>query len=125
MKNKDNRLFDFLNWILKNKKDKPKEYEPSYFLLNRWISMANPQMCLIINSTSNRWGKVLKSFDFGSFYYKILPRYGKRIDYIKKKNKETEENIEDIKNIADRLECSTREVEFFELSIAQLNTHSN
>ena len=125
MKNKDTRLFDFLDWVFKTNKHRPKEYEPPYFLVNRWISMTKPQMCLILNSSTNRWGKVLKQFDFGSFYHKVLPKYGGRINYIKKKSKETQENLEDIQNIADRLECSVREVEFFETSIAQLNTQSN
>lgn len=125
MKNKDSRLFDFLNWVLKNGNDKPKEYEPSLFLLNRWISMINPHFCLILNSTTNRWNKVLKEFNFGSFYYHVLPKNNKRINYIKKKNKQSDNNIEDIKNIADRLECSVREVELFETTLAQLNIPSN
>lgn len=124
MKNKDSRLFDFLNWILKNNKTQPKDYQPSYFLLNRWISMTTPQCCLILNSTTNRWLKSLKDFEFGLFYYNILPKHGKRIDYIKKKNKETEEKLEDIKNIAERLECSVREIELFESSLEVLN-HTN
>ena len=125
MKNKDTRLFEFLNWVLKNNNDRPHEYEPPLFLVNRWISMINPQFCLILNSTANRWGKVFKQFDFGSFYHRVLPKYNNKINYIKKKSKISEDNIEDIKNIADRLECSAREVELFETTLAQLNTSSN
>jgi len=125
MKNKDTRLFDYLNWVLKTNKNKPKDYQPPFFLVNRWISMTNPQLCLILNSTTNRWGKALKGFDFSSFYHKVLPKHGKRIDYIKKKSKELDNNLEDIQNIADRLECSVREIEIFESTIAELKTSSN
>ena len=125
MKNKDSRLFDFLNWILKNKSDKPKDYQPSSFLINRWVSMASPQLSLILNSTTNRWLKNLKDFDFGSFYYYILPKHGKRIDYIKKKTKDNDDKIEDVRNLADRLECSVREIEFFENTLEELNKSNN
>lgn len=125
MKNKDSRLFDFLNWTLKNQTEKPKDYQPSYFLLNRWLSMANSQSCLILNSTTNRWLKHLKNFDFGSFYYYMLPKHVKRIDYFKKKNKQIEDKIEDIQNVADRLECSIREIEIFENTLEELSKSNN
>ena len=125
MKNKDNRLFDFLNWILKTNQNKPKDYQPPMFLINRWISMTNPQFALILNSTGNRWLKNIKEFDFGNFYYHIFPKYGKRIEYLKKKSKDSEENIEDVKNLAERMECSIREIEIYEKTLEELNKTNN
>lgn len=125
MNNKDSRLFDFLNWVLKTNPNRPKDYQPPMFLINRWLSMSNPQFALILNSTGNRWMKNIKDFDFGNLYYHIFPRSSKKIQYIKKKNKEKEENMEDIKNLAERMECSVREIEIYEKTLAELNKNNN
>ena len=55
----------------------------------------------------------------------MLPKHVKRIDYFKKKNKQIEDKIEDIQNVADRLECSIREIEIFENTLEELSKSNN
>jgi len=114
----DNSLFDTLNWILKKYK-KPEIVFGSNFMLNRWLSMSNNQTAQIINSTGNRWIKVLKDFQISKFYHVLLPKTNGRISYIKKKTKK--ENDKDYKTIAENMELSTKDIIFLENALEDLD----
>ena len=118
MKNKDNSLFDYLNYILKSSDTDPKEVKVSPYLINRWITMANPVFSIIANTTINRWGMVLKDFNTKSFYRTILPKCNRNISYIKKEAEEKDIKVDD--NLATIMECSQREINLFEQTLAEL-----
>jgi hypothetical protein len=118
-KYKDNNLFDFLDYVLKNSDKLPKDYKPPTFLINRWISMANPAFAKIINLTTNRWCIHNLEFDIAKLYRTVLPKYGKRISYIKKDSKEKDYD-EDL-NTALLMECSQREINLFKETLADLD----
>lgn len=122
MKYKNNDLFDFLGFILKNKNKPPKNYKPSIFLVNRWLSMANGGFCKIINLTTNKWCKGIPEFDIEKFYRLILPKHQWKLSYIKKKIKEKE--LEEDINMAALMECSQREIDFFKETLAEFSTHT-
>jgi hypothetical protein len=119
MKYKDNNLFDYIDYVFKNKTDQPKDYKPPIFLVNRWISMANPSFAKILNLTTNKWCCLIDEFDITKFYKTFLPHYNKRISYIKKnvKEKELEEDV----NMANIMECSQREINLFKDTLADIN----
>jgi hypothetical protein len=119
MKYKDNNLFEFIDFVLKNNNQAPKNYKPPIFLANRWLSMANEGFCRIINLTTNKWCRHNPEFDIQKFYRTLLPKYKKRLSYIKKKAKEKEHD-EDV-NMASLLECSQREIEFFKETLAEFS----
>lgn len=116
---KDNRLFDFINYVLKIKQDAPRNYLPPIFMVNRWLSMGHSAFPKIINLTTNRWCRKVDNFDIEKFYYVFFPKYTNRLSYIKKKVKE--KDVSDSKNLANLMECSTREIEIFDNLVAQLN----
>jgi hypothetical protein len=118
IKNKDDSFFVFLNYVFKNEKECPKNYTPSLFLLNRWISMANPLYAKIVNLTTNKWMYYVKDFNFKYFYRTVLPQHKNKIFYIKKKEKEKETN--DDLNIANIMECSQRELLLFKSTLEEL-----
>lgn len=116
---KDNRFFEFLDFIFKKSDRDLVDYKPSNFLVNRWISMVSPLYCKIINMTTNKWMMHSKDFDTKKFYRTILPFNDTRINYIKKSDsiKEDEEDC----NLAEMLECSDREIKIFKSTIEELN----
>ena len=118
----NNNLFDTLNWILKKNKKEPITILDSNFILNRWLSMVNPEIAQIVNTTGNRWNKNIVIFAMAKFYKSILPKNLDRICYIKKKPKEKE--IENIKEMANSLELSQKELFFFENALEELNLAS-
>ena len=124
MKNKDDSLFCFLDWITKKTNKKAEDYNPPYFLINRWLSMANESYCHIINLTTNKWLDTYKDFDISSFYRTVLPKHTKRINYIKKTSKEIDSDEENY-TTASRFECSKREIDFFTKTLEELNNTSN
>ena len=124
MKYRDNNLFDFIDYVLKSKNIEPKEYKPPVFLINRWLSMANPGFAKIINFTTNKWCLVNRDFDITNFYRQILPKYNKKISYIKKPNNQNESDDGENLNIASVIECSEREVLLFKQTLAELNISS-
>jgi hypothetical protein len=125
MKNRDTRFFDFLNWIFKKSKNKPENYQPSIFLLNRWVSMAELHFAKIVNLTTNKWAKHFSEINYGDFYYTMFPKYGKNIKYIKKTKSEKSKDNEDYKNVANLLECSVREIEMYKNTLEELELKSN
>jgi hypothetical protein len=119
VKYKDNSLFEFIDYVLKNKNQPPKNYKPPIFLVNRWLSMANSGFCRIINLTTNKWCRQVPEFNIEEFYRLLLPKYNKRLVYIKKKVKEKEHD-EDV-NMASLMECSQREIDFFKDALAEFS----
>ena len=116
---KDNSLFDFIDYVLKNNNNELKDYKPPIFLVNRWISMANPAFARIINLTTNKWCSKISDFDISKMYRILLPKYSKRISYIKKESKE--KDYDEDSNTAFIMECSQREINLFKDTLAELN----
>jgi len=116
---KDSRFFEFLDFIFKKSDKNLSDYNPSKFLVNRWISMASPLYCKIINMTTNKWMMHDKDFDIKKFYRAILPFNDGKINYIKRKEliKDNEEDY----NLAEMMECSQREIKMFKSTIEELN----
>lgn len=119
MKIKDNKLFDFINYIFKNGNNPPSEYKTPVFLINRWISMANPLFAKIVNLTTNKWCSRGQDFDIKSFYRTVLPQYKNKISYIKKKDKEKDDICD--QNLANIMECSQREVLLYNKTLEEIN----
>jgi IS1 family transposase len=117
LKIKDTSLFDYLDFVLKVKDNPPKDFKPPVVLVNRWLSMANNPFCMIINHTTNKWCKVVYDFDITKFYTSVFPKYSNRISYIKKPIKEKEE--QENKNLSEQMECSNREIDFFNKSLEE------
>jgi hypothetical protein len=118
MKYKDNRLFQFLNVVLKKENIDLKEYNPPVFLINRWISMANPIFSKIVNLTINKWNTKKDTVDIKSFYKTILPKHQNQISYIKKKEKEKDQDGD--LYLANLMECSQRELLLFKETLEEL-----
>ena len=116
---KDNRFFEYLDFLFKKSNKDVLDYNPSKFLINRWISMSSPLCCKIINMTTNKWLMLDKNFDIKRFYRAILPTNTSKINYIKK-NDSIKEN-EDEYNLAEMMECSQREIKMFKDTIEELN----
>ncbi len=122
-KSYDNSLFVYLDWVLKKSPRGNGDQTPvSPFIVNRWLSMADPTIAQIVNATTNRWlltkSQNLSDYNFiGCFFRTVLPKVLKKTTYIKKAAKEKEE---DYTNIAISMECSKKEIEFYEKTLAEL-----
>jgi hypothetical protein len=121
-KYKDNTLFDFLGFIFKTNNENPKDYKVPVFLVNRWISMANPAFAKIINLTTNKWNSSILDFDVSKFYRTLLPKFNRSISYIKKEGKEKEYEID--YNMASIMECSQREINLFNETLEELDINA-
>jgi len=84
--------------------------------------MADPAIAQIVNATTNRWINKTElakdNLSIFKFFYNVLPRTSKRISYIKKSTKEY--NNEDVSDIATSMECSTKEIEHYNKTLAEL-----
>ena len=114
-------FFDSLNNILFNKNTSEKRVQEdleefSPFMINRWGSMYDGNTCTLINATTNRFTSIFedKMRIYKMFLY-IIPRLGrKRINYIKKKKVELdEEDQELIDTLAHELELSKKEINMY------------
>jgi hypothetical protein len=119
-----NNFITFLRWILKIEDQKPEM--PKYFgyMINRWLSFATKSNAQIVNVTTNRWNYPSSMEDniLSMIYYTIIPKHAKRIDYVKKNQNESEEEVDDSINFfADSLELSTREIEMYNNSLEEMN----
>jgi hypothetical protein len=122
MKKTNNNLFDTLNWILKKNGKEPDNLLDSNFILNRWLSMVSPEMAQIINTTGNRWNKSIIKLPMAKFYKLVLPKCFSKISYTKKKLKDKE--AENYKEMTNSLEISSRELNFFENALEEINNCS-
>jgi hypothetical protein len=123
---KDN-LFPFLNWILKKNSVQPDENDiPSIFITNRWLSMIDPSLAQIVNVTFNRWiYKTLISKEnllAGKIYRTLLPRIGKKINYIKRSTQTNKtDEVDNIETLANNMEISVRELHIYNSALEHLN----
>ena len=109
-------IFDFIEATIftKNKEllqssDDEKEFSP--YMVNRWLSMYSPQMCNVVNETTNKYSVIFDNKkDLFDFYVSVLPSVSfKRVSYIKKSSKEDKE-FKHIDLIANTRQTSQREV---------------
>jgi hypothetical protein len=119
----NNDLFVYLDWILKKKGKEPLEHNVPYpYLVNRWLSMADPMIAQIVNATTNKWivekGVVSDGLSMGKFFKVMLPKFMNNISYIKKAVKEKDH--EDFTNTAYTMQLSIREIESYEKTLAEI-----
>ena len=117
-------IFAYLDWILKKRGKEPsKEALPYPYMGNRWLSMSDPMIAQIINTTVNRWivtdGVCTNGIVLGRFFRIILPKITKRFSYFKKATKEKDQ--EDYTNVASAMQISIREIENYEKTLAYIN----
>jgi hypothetical protein len=122
-KNTIDGLFPLLDWILKKKGKLPVNLNlPGVFLINRWLSMTDSSIVKLVNATGNRWinkSEIGKSnIDMSKFYNVLLPKNFNKMIYIKKASRES--SSEDLTTVAQMMECSTREVELYNKTLAEL-----
>lgn len=117
-------IYKFIDFCLKKKNIDISELKiNNYYLFNRWLSMCDIDICIILNSLSNRWLFKNNNIDILKFYRIFLPKNDKKIQYIKKKNKEQKQL--DFLKLANNLEISTRELESYEEMIDFLSKKNN
>jgi hypothetical protein len=119
-------IFEFLDWVLKKKEKEPiYENNISNYIINRWLSMSDLDVCKIINVSTNRWDKCIDNsenfLDNCKFYKTLLPKIHKKIEYIKKKGfKNEEESNEDV--LAKEYEISKREIDIYNKLLENIKT---
>jgi hypothetical protein len=124
----DETIFNYIDSILFNKKKLPLlnegETQFNLYMIDRWCSMTSPEICHIINETSNKYGQHFSSKqEQYDFVYNIFPKLKKkRIEYIKKVKEEKKEENEELSYTAKALELSEREIKEY---IDILNSISN
>jgi hypothetical protein len=118
-------IFKILDYILKKTPSTLMvEGSVSPFILNRWLSMSDINVCRIINSTTNRWithKGICNPNSHNSIYFlrKVLPKVTKKFSYLKKtKQKEESKQKEEKVNF---MEISCRELEEYDELIDFLN----
>jgi hypothetical protein len=117
------RIYDHLTNILKIKNTEILDdqdyamYQP--FLINRFLSFHSDELCILLNSTVNRWYFADKEIH-RKFLITVVPKTNKTfIKYIKKpkKDKETDKSstiLTDIEEIfCKKLEISKREYKLY------------
>lgn len=112
----EDNIFDYIDSILykKSLKDLNVDHSAQYnpYLINRWISMYSVDAANIINCTVNSYGNVLSKQDHYRFLNNLISKSSKKkISYIKKPKLDTDKDSEDIKEIADIMELSEREIQ--------------
>jgi hypothetical protein len=119
-------LFGVINWVLKNSKYKPSNFNVYHFIFNRWLSMVDSDTVNIINATTNRWMFKVSDFPFVDFYRIVLPKCTKKIDYIKKETSAIDDDIDnEIIQISENMELSSREILFLQKALEDLKTPTN
>ena len=108
-----------------NKKEQPdpldQEGEQAFvpFLLNRWLTMYSKETVGFVNATLNKYCGIFDTDKQKTYklYYNLIPRLKfKRINYIKKvkKDKDKEEEKDQLKMIAKNNFMSSRELEQYQ-----------
>lgn len=104
-------VFDYIKDIIVTKKGglPLDSYVP--YLINRWLSFINPEVCVVINQTNSKCLLEDKQMHYNTMLA-LFPRMKSvpRINYIKKVKQEEAEEDKLTKAIAQNLEISTREV---------------
>ena len=120
-------FFEYLNKILRKTKDSVETPKNSTFLTNRWLSMASKPIAQIVNVTSNRWINCRNSFEddtFTKIFINLIPKYNKRVEYIKKSSKSADEEMENLEYISNSMELSKKEIESYHKMLEELNLPS-
>jgi len=115
-----NIFFPFLNWILKIDSKKPEIPKNISYMTNRWLSMTSKPIAQIVNMTTNKWNISDEEF-LAKFYYKVIPKHTKKIQYIKKSNKGVEESDPNLDNLCSVMEISRKELEMYNNTLEELN----
>ena len=118
-----NYFFTYLNYILKVDKKKPEIPNNPSYMTNRWLSMASKPIAQIVNATMNRWN-VSDSQFITDFYHSVIPRYTKRIEYIKKAPKQEEEFDENLDHLCFSMQISRKELDAYNETLEVLNLTS-
>jgi len=113
-------IFSYISYLLFTKKKKSidnidDENELVPYMINRWCSMYSTSIAKLINSTTNWLHPIFETKnEWYKFYYNILPKCQyRRIFYIKKVKKETENYDNLITRIASNVELSKREISLY------------
>jgi hypothetical protein len=112
----EDTIFNFIDSVLFNKKKlntiNEGETQFNYYMVARWCSMYSPDICEILNETSNLYGKTFSSKqEQYEFLLNLLPKVKKkRINYLKKNKEEKNQENSDTKNLAKNFELSEREI---------------
>ena len=113
-------IFNFINDILQYKKgdlldniDNESQYNS--YMINRWISMYSPQLATVVNLTTNIYGSIFETKnEHYRFMCSVIPRVKiYRINYIKKTPKKEDDEANVISVIANSLELSEREINYY------------
>jgi hypothetical protein len=88
------------------------------FLFNRWLTMYSKDTVGFVNETLNKYCGIFDTDKQKTYklYYNLIPRLKfKRINYIKKvkKNKDKQEEFDQLKIIAKNNNMSVREIEMY------------
>lgn len=122
-----NNFFQYLLWLLRVTDKQPEIPRSLGYMENRWISMTNNSNAQIVNMTTNRWLNCLDTFNpetISKFYRSLIPRYTKKLEYLKKPLKEENEVNENIEFYSNLMELSKREIEMYENTLEELNLTS-
>jgi hypothetical protein len=121
-------IFKTIDFILKKKEEVTlEESGTTPYMLNRWLSMSDPSISIIVNSTTNKWithrGICSQSLDNMSKFLKcVLPKYNKRIKYIKKAKSTSKENAQPSEMSYG--EISSKEIKIYDEMLDFLNKSS-
>jgi hypothetical protein len=103
-------LFEFVKDITTYKNGNLPLESYNVFLINRWLSFVNPQICSAINESTNALGNIDKE----QHYKLLLKLYPKSkvpfIKYIKKVKEEKTKEDDKTSLLASNMEMSEREV---------------
>jgi len=119
-------FFKSLLWVLKQVNEKPEIPKFFNFMANRWLSMATKSNAQIINLTTNRWNyySILDGDALADFYHAVIPKHTKKIEYMKKSAKETEDYDENFDCLSEAMEISKKELQMYNDTLAELNITS-
>lgn len=119
-------FFQLQNKLFYSDKRKKAEYldsegEQSFvpFLFNRWLSMYSKDTVSFVNETLNKYCGIFDTDKQKTYrlYYNLIPRLKfKRISYIKKikKDKDKQDETDQLKMIAKNKNISVRELEMYQ-----------
>jgi hypothetical protein len=113
-------IFDYLNDILFKKKgihmtNIDEESSFNLYMVNRWITMYSTSIVDIINLTTNKYYSIFETNkEAYNFLIKITPKVKpRRIHYVKRISKSKQPSNIAIKQLANNLELSEREISYY------------
>ena len=110
--------FDIIDNIINKKEQYSISPDDDFvpYMIQRWISMISPEMAYVINETSNTHFAAMQDKQMWNDYFlTTIPKIGrKKIKYLKK---DKPKHSQDIKDLAQMMEISCRELcELLELT---------